>query len=59
MVIASRIAMEAGPNELLTSRTIRDMAIGSGVQFTEKGAFSLKGVPGMWLLYSVDLSSFT
>jgi hypothetical protein len=38
---------------VLVSRTVTDLVAGSGIEFTERGAHSLKGVPGEWQLYAV------
>ena len=51
--IGARVAAEAGPGEVLVSSTVKDLVAGSGIQFAERGAFDLKGVPGRWTLYSV------
>jgi class 3 adenylate cyclase/pimeloyl-ACP methyl ester carboxylesterase len=51
--IASRVMDLADPDEILASRTVRELAAGSGIEFTERGARALKGVPGEWDLYAV------
>jgi class 3 adenylate cyclase len=51
--IAARVMALAGPDEVLASRTVRDLAAGSGIVFTDRGAEVLKGVPGEWDLYAV------
>jgi class 3 adenylate cyclase len=43
----------AGPNEVVVSSTLRDLVIGSGLQFEDRGAHELKGVPGEWHLLAV------
>jgi class 3 adenylate cyclase len=43
----------AGPNEVLVSSTLRDLVIGSGLAFEERGAHALNGVPGEWRLFAV------
>jgi class 3 adenylate cyclase len=43
----------AGANEVLVSSTLRDLVIGSGLEFEERGAHELKGVPGEWHLFAV------
>jgi class 3 adenylate cyclase len=44
----------AGPGEVLASRTVRDLVVGSSLQFEDRGPHSLKGVPGEdWNLYSL------
>ena len=51
--IAARVAALAGEGELLASRTVKDLAAGSGYTFTSRGTHSLKGVPEEWELLAV------
>lgn len=51
--IGARVSAEAGPGEVLVSRTVKDLVAGSGIAFDDRGEVSLKGVPGEWHLYSV------
>jgi len=51
---AARVAAQAGVNEVWTSRTVRDLVAGSGLEFTERGEFELKGIRGSWPLFTVD-----
>ncbi len=51
--IGARVAAEAGPGEVMVSRTVRDLVAGSGLEFEERGAAELKGVPGTWELFRV------
>jgi class 3 adenylate cyclase len=51
--IGARVSALAGANEVLVSSTLRDLVIGSGLQFEERGAHQLKGVPGEWHLFAV------
>jgi class 3 adenylate cyclase len=51
--VAARIAALAGTREVLASRTVRDLAAGSAVEFAGLDLHELKGVPGKWELYSV------
>jgi len=51
--IGARVAKEAGPGEVLVSSTVKDLVAGSGLEFLERGAAELKGVPGEWRLYAV------
>jgi class 3 adenylate cyclase len=51
--IGARVSALAGPNEVLVSSTLRDLVIGSGLEFEERGAHQLKGVPGEWHLFAV------
>lgn len=51
--IAARIGSLASPNEVLVSGTVKDLVVGSGLEFTDRGEHVLKGVPGSWKLYAV------
>lgn len=55
--IGARIGAMAGPGEVLVSGTVRDLVLGSGIQFTDNGQHALKGVPGEWHLYAVTDTS--
>jgi pimeloyl-ACP methyl ester carboxylesterase len=52
--IAARILGQAGVGEILVSRTIRDLIVGSGTGFEDRGSVELRGVPGSWQLLAVD-----
>jgi class 3 adenylate cyclase len=51
--IAARVNALAGAREILVSRTVRDLVVGSGIAFEDRGVHSLKGVPGEWSLLAV------
>jgi class 3 adenylate cyclase/pimeloyl-ACP methyl ester carboxylesterase len=51
--IGARVVSEAGPSEVLVSSTVKDLVVGSGLAFEDRGARELKGVPGEWRLYAV------
>jgi len=51
--IASPVMSPAGPNEVLVSGTVKDLVVGSGIDFEELGERQLRGVPGEWRLYAV------
>ena len=51
--IGARVSALAGPNDVLASSTVRDLVIGSGLDFDDRGAHELKGVPGEWRLFAV------
>jgi class 3 adenylate cyclase len=44
--IGARVSALAGPSDVLVSSTLRDLVIGSGLEFEDRGAHTLKGVPG-------------
>ena len=51
--IGARVSALAGANDVLVSSTLRDLVIGSGLEFEDRGAHQLKGVPGEWHLFSI------
>ena len=51
--IGARVSALAESNEVLVSSTLRDLVIGSGLEFDDRGTHQLKGVPGDWHLYAV------
>jgi class 3 adenylate cyclase/pimeloyl-ACP methyl ester carboxylesterase len=51
--IGARVSALAGANDVLVSSTLRDLVIGSGLEFEERGTHQLKGVPGEWRLFAV------
>ncbi|WNG95260.1 adenylate/guanylate cyclase domain-containing protein [Mycobacterium sp. ITM-2016-00318] len=51
--IGARVSALAGASEVLVSSTLRDLVIGSGLEFDERGIYELKGVPGVWKLFAV------
>jgi pimeloyl-ACP methyl ester carboxylesterase len=50
--LGARVAALAGAGEVLVSSTVRDLVAGSGIEFSDRGVHSLKGVPGEWHLYA-------
>jgi class 3 adenylate cyclase len=51
--IGARVASLANAREILVSRTVKDLVAGSGIEFEDRGAQALKGVPGEWHLYAI------
>ena len=51
--VAARVMERAHPTEVLATGTVRDLVVGSSLQFQSRGRHSLKGVPGQWPLYAV------
>ena len=51
--IAARVDACAAPGEILVSSVVRDLVVGSGIEFDERGNYDLKGVPGSWSLFAV------
>jgi class 3 adenylate cyclase len=54
MHIATRVCSAAQPDEVLVTRTVRDLVAGSGLAFEERGGHTLKGVPDIWTLYAAS-----
>jgi pimeloyl-ACP methyl ester carboxylesterase len=52
--IGARVAKEAEPGEVLVSNTVKDLVAGSGIEFRDRGATELKGVPGELRLFAVE-----
>jgi class 3 adenylate cyclase len=51
--IAARVGTIAKPSEVLVSSTVKDLVVGSGIDFTDAGEHQLRGVPGQWRLFAV------
>ena len=52
--IASRVSAMAGPGEVLVTGTVRDLVVGSGIVFDDRGRHNLKGVPDEWQVLAVE-----
>ena len=50
--IGARVMGIGGAGEVLVSRTVKDLVAGSGLDFTDHGVHTLKGVAGDWELFS-------
>jgi class 3 adenylate cyclase len=51
--IGARISALAGPGEILVSSTVKDLVVGSGLEFEDRGSRELKGVPGEWRVFAL------
>jgi class 3 adenylate cyclase len=51
--IAARVMAAAGPGEILTSRTVRDLTVGSDIVLDDRGTQSFRGVEGTWHQFAV------
>jgi class 3 adenylate cyclase len=51
--IAARVMGAAEAGEILTSRTVRDLVVGSDVALKDHGSQPLKGIEGNWQLFAV------
>jgi class 3 adenylate cyclase len=54
--VGARVMAHAEADEILCSRTVKDLVAGSGFVFTDRGTHRLKGVPDDWQLYAVELA---
>ncbi|MES1158787.1 MAG: adenylate/guanylate cyclase domain-containing protein [Terricaulis silvestris] len=54
VTIAVRVAALAGASEVFSSRTVRDLTVGAGFEFTDRGEHVLKGAPGTWEILGVS-----
>lgn len=52
--IAARVAALAQAEEVLVSRTVRDLTVGSAFHLLDRGEQELKGVPDRWHVYAVE-----
>ena len=52
--IGARVGALAGPGEVCVSGTVKDLVVGSGIEFSEHGTRELRGVPGEWPIYRVE-----
>ena len=51
--IGARVMAKARAGEVLVSSTVKDLVVGSGLDFSERGEHELKGIPGEWRLFAV------
>jgi class 3 adenylate cyclase len=51
--IAARVMALAEPGAVVASQTVKDLVVGSGLEFSDRGAHELRGVPGEWRLHTV------
>jgi class 3 adenylate cyclase len=52
--LGARVASRAEANEVLVSTTVKDLVAGSGLEFVDRGAHALKGIPGEWRLFAAS-----
>lgn len=52
--IAQRVMSNGPPGRVMVSSTVKQLVIGSGIEFVDRGARALKGVPGEWQLFEVE-----
>jgi len=55
--VGARVAALGGPDDVVVSAAVRDLAVGSGIRFEPRGSMELKGLPGAWEVFEVDKES--
>jgi pimeloyl-ACP methyl ester carboxylesterase len=50
--LAARVAAKAGAGEVLVSSTVKELVLGSEIEFAPHGEHDLKGVPGRWRIFA-------
>ena len=53
MDIVRRVTSHAQPAEILVSRTVKDLVVGSGVSFADRGSHELTGTADRWTVFAV------
>jgi len=53
--ISARVMAKARGGEVLASSTVKDLVVGSGLRFDDRGVHTLRGVPEQWRLYALEL----
>jgi class 3 adenylate cyclase len=52
--IAARVLAAADPGEVLVSRTVHDLVVGSGITLEDRGTHTLKGLDHQWQLFAAS-----
>jgi class 3 adenylate cyclase len=52
--IGARVMACAHAGEVLASSTVKDLVVGSGLRFSDRGVHDLRGVPDRWRLYALE-----
>jgi pimeloyl-ACP methyl ester carboxylesterase/class 3 adenylate cyclase len=55
--IAARVSTLAGPSEVVATSTVRDLVAGAPIAFANRGTGTLKGIPGIWSLFTASIES--
>jgi class 3 adenylate cyclase len=55
--LAARLLNFAEAGDIIVSRTVKDLVVGSGVAFEERGEPKLRDVPGDWQIFAAILTS--
>jgi len=54
--VASSVMGAAQPGEVLVSGTVKDLVVGSGLDFADRSSRKFPGVPGSWSLFALEPS---
>ena len=54
VAIAARLTSLAGSDEVVVSSTVKELVVGSGIRFEDRGIHALKGVPEEWHIFAVQ-----
>jgi class 3 adenylate cyclase len=57
--VGARVMAQAAAGEILVSRTVKELVIGSGMEFEDRGRHVLKGLPGEWRLFATERAGGT
>jgi class 3 adenylate cyclase len=52
--IGARVMACADAGEVVASSTVKDLVVGSGLRFADRGLHTLRGVPDQWRLYTLE-----
>jgi class 3 adenylate cyclase len=52
--LASRLLDHAATGDIIVSRTVKDLVVGSGIVFQERSELQLRDVPGTWQIYAAS-----
>jgi len=55
--VGARVLAQAGPREVLVTSSTRDLTLDAGIDYEDRGAVELKGVPGARTLYALRATS--
>ncbi len=51
--IVARVLHQAGPGEILVTRTLKDLVAGAGISFASRGTHAFAGIPEQWQIFAV------
>ena len=51
--LAARVMSAAKGSDVMCTRTVKELSLGSGITFEDRGVHELKGVPEQWHLFAV------